>query len=226
MLLKMNGAPISAGFGAIDHVHKTPHTGIDIPLAEGSTLRAIANGVVERITDYGDKSIGRGVILKLDDGREAIYGHMKGFTVKVGQHVAQGQQIGYSGNSGASTGSHLHLGLMQNGQYIDPTKYADAAIATKVKSTPWSDIKDGATAFKESLDAIKEFTGKVIHWLNPHTWYTELHDLFVSGALDTPFILGTIGGVILLMMGASWPKKWLFWGWVIFWVLRAGVFRA
>lgn len=225
MRINIQGAPISSAFGAVDSAHNTPHTGIDIPLTSGHKLYAITDGVVERITDYGNESIGRGVIIKLNNGSEAVYGHLKAVTVQVGQHIAQGQQIGYSGNTGASTGPHLHLAVMQNGKYIDPTKYADAAITAK-SSGPISDIKDAAHTFKESLDSIKAFTGDVIHWLDPRTWYTELHDLFITGVLDTPFIVGTIGGVVLLMMGASWPKKWLFWGWVVFWVLRAGVFRT
>lgn len=221
MLLRMNGAPISSAFHAIDAAHTTPHTGVDIQIPEGSQLHAIASGVVDRLTDYGSQSIGKGVILRLDDGRTAIYGHMKGFAVKVGQHVDAGQTIGVSGNTGASTGPHLHLGLLQNGKYVDPTKYADAAIAKAHKPG----IAESLGNISDGLHALGEFFKQLGHWLNPNTWVTELHYLFHSGLLDTPLIVATIAGILLWIGGAKWHKKYLFWGWVVFWILRAGVFR-
>ena len=52
-----------------------------------------------------------------------MYYHLSGFAVSAGQNVSKGQLIGYSGNTGFSTGPHLHWGLKVNGSYVDPRSY-------------------------------------------------------------------------------------------------------
>lgn len=112
---------ITSKFGEISKVHPRPHTGIDLAYPEGTPLQSIGNAVVDRIVDYGNENVGKGVILRLADGKEVIYGHLSEIKVKVGQMVSDGQIIGLSGNTGHSTGPHLHLGLKENGQFIDPS---------------------------------------------------------------------------------------------------------
>lgn len=122
MLLRMNGYPISAGFGEIDSVHKIPHKGIDIAMPEGIPLHSLAEGIVSRVNDEGMFSFGKSVRIRFNDGTEVIYGHLSKINVKAHEHVDAGQIIGFSGNTGHSTGPHLHLQLMSsNGQLIDPT---------------------------------------------------------------------------------------------------------
>jgi hypothetical protein len=116
---------MSSKFGSLEEIRDHPHNGIDLAMPEGTTLRSIADGVIERITDYGSESIGKGVIIKLEDGSRAIYGHMSDIDVKVGEAIKAGEVIGLSGNTGHSTGAHLHFGLWKNGEYIDPTPMAD-----------------------------------------------------------------------------------------------------
>ncbi|WP_226085627.1 M23 family metallopeptidase [Mesobacillus sp. S13] len=120
---------ITSKFGEVSQVHPTPHTGIDIGFPEGSQLHSIGEAVVERVVDYGSQNIGKGVILRLADGREAIYGHMSDIKVKSGQTLHEGDIIGLSGNTGHSTGPHLHFGMKDNGQFVDPTSTWEKFIA-------------------------------------------------------------------------------------------------
>jgi hypothetical protein len=116
---------MSSKFGVLEEIREGKHNGIDLAMPEGTTLRSIADGVIERVVDYGSENIGKGVIIKLEDGSRAIYGHMSDIDVKVGEAIKAGDVIGLSGNTGHSTGAHLHFGLWKDGEYLDPTPYAD-----------------------------------------------------------------------------------------------------
>jgi hypothetical protein len=118
---------ISARYGSVDSVHGSPHTGVDIAIPQGTPIHSIGEGTV-RLVNYGHANIGKGIIVHQNDGTDAIYGHLSGYKVHEGDYVAQGQTIGYSGNTGHTTGPHLHLGLKENGHFIDPTSYANEAI--------------------------------------------------------------------------------------------------
>jgi murein DD-endopeptidase MepM/ murein hydrolase activator NlpD len=102
-----------------------PHKGIDLAMPEGTELRAIADGVIDRVYD-GTGAIGKGVSIRLEDGTRAIYGHMSDVDVSVGDKVNVGQTLGEAGSTGHSTGSHLHFALRDSdGSWIDPTPVAD-----------------------------------------------------------------------------------------------------
>lgn len=116
---------ITSRFGEIDDMHKTPHTGIDIALPENTPLKSVVNGVVDRVVDYGDKNIGKGVVIRFNGGDEIIYGHMNKIFVKEGERVWEGEVIGLSGNTGRSSGPHLHLGVKDDGKFIDGTAYVN-----------------------------------------------------------------------------------------------------
>lgn len=128
MKVKLNGNDffeMTADYGQTDWVHKTPHTGIDLAMNEGTKLFSPTDGVITKIVDYGDKNIGKGIIMKTEDGESLIMGHLSDTSmVKVGQHVEKGDLVALSGNTGRSTGGHLHLGLKdESGAYLDPDKY-------------------------------------------------------------------------------------------------------
>jgi murein DD-endopeptidase MepM/ murein hydrolase activator NlpD len=63
---------------------------------------------------------GRTVKIKHDNGFTAIYCHLKGFSVKVGERVEHGARLGGVNTTGYSTGNHLHFALMKNGRYVNP----------------------------------------------------------------------------------------------------------
>lgn len=114
---------ISSEFGAVEQVRgNVPHTGIDIPLEVGTKLRSFVSGTVEKIYDTGAQGIGKGVSIRGDDGNLYTFGHLSKITVHKGEVVKAGQDIiGLSGNTGHSTGPHLHFSIQHNGEYIDPT---------------------------------------------------------------------------------------------------------
>jgi Peptidase family M23 len=116
---------ITSRYGEVDKLHPTGHTGIDFSLQEGTTLKSIFDGVVEKVVDYGADNIGKGVLVKFSDGTTGIYGHMSRIMVREGDRIVEGQTLGLSGNTGYSTGPHLHFGLKENGHFIDPTPLAN-----------------------------------------------------------------------------------------------------
>jgi hypothetical protein len=115
---------ITSRYGDVDRLHPKGHTGIDFAMPEGTPLRSVLDGVVERVVDYGGDNIGKGVLVRFSDGTTGIYGHMSEIKVRVGQHIAEGQTLGLSGNTGFSTGPHLHFGLKDGGSFVDPTPLA------------------------------------------------------------------------------------------------------
>lgn len=120
---------MTAGWGAHDSWHHVAHNGIDIGMQCGTAVKAPISGVIEKVVDYGHTNIGRGVIMKADDGNHLIFGHLsENGGVHVGQHIDAGQVIGISGTTGRSSGCHLHLGAKDpTGQhFIDPSGYLGA----------------------------------------------------------------------------------------------------
>lgn len=103
------------------HVHR----GMDFAMPEGTNLKSIQEGVV-RIVDYGNIGAGKTIFIDGIDGKTYMYGHLKAFRVADGQEVGMGELIGVSGNSGFSTGPHLHFAVKEGGTFIDPTPYADS----------------------------------------------------------------------------------------------------
>ncbi len=95
------------------------HYGTDIKLYVGDTVRAAFSGKI-RIVAYEPKGYGNYVIIRHENGLETVYGHMSKHLVKENQSVRAGEPIGLGGNTGRSTGSHLHFETRLLGEYIDP----------------------------------------------------------------------------------------------------------
>ncbi len=103
-------------------LHKArPHEGIDLAAPYGTPVVAPAAGVVERITEQ----TGYGLVLEIDHGNgvETKYAHLSRVVARVGQRVTRGQAIAAIGNSGLSTGPHLHYEVHVNGKVVDPLTY-------------------------------------------------------------------------------------------------------
>jgi murein DD-endopeptidase MepM/ murein hydrolase activator NlpD len=117
---------LTGKFGELSPVRDwQPHSGIDLAMPEGTTLRSVADGVVDRVYD-GTGLIGKGLSVQMPDGTRAIYGHMNEVKAHVGDHLNAGDIVGLSGNTGNSTGPHLHFGLKDvDGSVLDPTPIAD-----------------------------------------------------------------------------------------------------
>lgn len=100
------------------------HKGIDIKLNIGDSIKAAFDGVV-RIARYNRGGYGYYVVIRHYNGLETVYGHMSRFLVHPGQHVKAGQLIGKGGNTGRSTGPHLHLETRYMGIAINPRAIID-----------------------------------------------------------------------------------------------------
>ncbi len=110
------------------------HNGIDIAAAQGTPIKAAADGIVVNAdTVAHNDGFGNRVILKHADGKATLYAHMVSAPpVKVGQSIKKGQVIGYVGNTGLSYGAHLHFTIIDNydknpniyylGELLDPIK--------------------------------------------------------------------------------------------------------
>jgi murein DD-endopeptidase MepM/ murein hydrolase activator NlpD len=97
------------------------HSGIDIGAIYGQPVVAPAEGVVQFADFMG--GYGRAVLLDHGHGISTRYGHLKSFAVFPGQHVHRGDTIGYVGDSGRSTGPHLHYEVRINDVPVNPHKY-------------------------------------------------------------------------------------------------------
>lgn len=108
------------------------HNGVDAALWEGTPVLAAADGVVSKA---GNDAGGYGEYIKVRhaDGSETLYGHLSKRLAQLGDNVAEGQVIGKSGNTGNSSGAHLHFEYRLPGQAgngyggaVDPLPYLDA----------------------------------------------------------------------------------------------------
>lgn len=100
------------------------HEGLDIKVYTGDTIRSAFSGRV-RIVRYDRKGYGNYIVVRHPNGLETVYGHLSRQLVQEGQEVATGEPIGLGGNTGRSTGSHLHFETMLNGVPINPALLFD-----------------------------------------------------------------------------------------------------
>lgn len=97
------------------------HSGVDLAAPLGTPIRAIASGVVVFADPYA--GYGNLVVLKHKHGITSHYGHMHKIKVSPGTSVSGGEILGTLGNSGESTGPHLHFELRREGKPLDPLKH-------------------------------------------------------------------------------------------------------
>lgn len=97
------------------------HDGLDVKAPLGTPIHALAEGTVKQL----GCGHGYGNCVEINDGgTTTIYGHMENYSAALhsGQHIHQGDIIGYVGNTGRSTGPHIHIGCKENGRWINPVK--------------------------------------------------------------------------------------------------------
>lgn len=97
------------------------HQGIDIANRIGTPIIAPSNGIV--VQAGREEGLGKNVIISHGYGIKTIYGHMSELYVKAGQRISRGDKIGAVGNTGHSTGSHLHYQVSIDGVNVNPSKY-------------------------------------------------------------------------------------------------------
>lgn len=102
------------------------HYGIDFTAPIGTPIYSTADGEIQYIiknTDKASKGYGNLIIIDHGYGYRTLYAHMQKFGVKQGETVKRGEIIGYVGNTGLSTGPHLHYEVIKNGRKVNPVHY-------------------------------------------------------------------------------------------------------
>ena len=124
----------ASGYGMrIDPIYRTPrfHSGMDFSAKVGTDIYATGDGVVT----YAAWKQGYGNCLMINHGHgfQTVYGHLQKFRVRVGTKVKRGEIIGEVGNTGKSTGPHLHYEVIVRGAHDNPSKYYYMCLVGKVK---------------------------------------------------------------------------------------------
>jgi hypothetical protein len=116
---------VASGYGMRMHpIYKTEkmHTGMDFTSPVGTEVYATGNGVVNKVEMNG-RGYGNNVIIDHGFGYETLYGHLSKIKVKSGQKVSRGDLIGYVGNTGTSSGPHLHYEVRKGNNPVNPVSY-------------------------------------------------------------------------------------------------------
>ncbi len=116
---------LTSGYGwRIDPIYRNRrmHPGVDYSVSLGTPVYSTGDGTVERVeTRYS--GYGKQIVVNHGFGFKTRYAHLNGFNVRKGQKVKRGELIGFSGNSGKSTGPHLHYEVYVNGKHVNPMYY-------------------------------------------------------------------------------------------------------
>ena len=119
-VMPISNGRFSSGFGKRwGRMHK----GVDWACPIGTAVKASCSGTV--VQSGWSNGYGYCVTLRHPDGRQTRYGHLSKTLVSVGQKVSQGEKIALSGNTGRSTGPHLHFEIIIGGSQVNPLKYLD-----------------------------------------------------------------------------------------------------
>jgi murein DD-endopeptidase MepM/ murein hydrolase activator NlpD len=116
---------LASGYGMRIHpVYKVRrmHPGIDFSAPVGTPIYATADGVIQKV-EFSFSGYGKMVDINHGFGYMTRYAHMHGFAVRKGQRIKRGELIGYVGNTGLSTGPHLHYEVHINGKVVNPVYY-------------------------------------------------------------------------------------------------------
>lgn len=105
------------------------HKGVDLKINMGDTIRAAFDGRV-RIKNFERRGYGNYLVIRHTNDLETVYGHLSGFIVEEGQYVKAGDPIAFGGNTGRSTGPHLHFETRYMGYAINPCAIFDFANQT------------------------------------------------------------------------------------------------
>lgn len=152
---KPAAGPITSGFGTSRGAY--PHAGIDFAVSIGSAVRAMLNGVVRKIGwNAVTGRTGKGMVVDHADGFSSYYGHLSGWGKKPGDKVTAGERIASSGNTGRSTGPHLHAELWKNGNPFNYMSY----------------LHDDGGWLQPGVSTIVNKTRKPEAILNPNQWDT------------------------------------------------------
>ncbi|WP_191556627.1 M23 family metallopeptidase [Metabacillus idriensis] len=200
---------ITSPYQATEPFRTHPHNGIDISFPTGTPLHSVNSGVVDKVVNYGDKDLGLGVFVKLKNGDTAIYGHMKDVSVQKGDQVNKGTMLGHSGNTGHSTGPHLHFAERNSsGDFIDPTHHYEQ-LTTMSGNSERSALVESVNEFSDWVISKEvEILFKPLGMLLKQSFI----DLMLYIQLHLPEIMGsaTLIAAILIVFGFRIPKVMMY----------------
>lgn len=101
------------------------HNGVDIAVAEGTDVLAVKSGVVTEVRNSA--TYGKVLTYETEDGYTVMYAHLSAVLVQEGGSIRQGQVVAKSGNTGLSTGPHLHYSLWLGETLLNPAEYLSSA---------------------------------------------------------------------------------------------------
>lgn len=147
------------------------HRGVDIGAAWGTPIRAILDGQVVSAGEAGD--YGLCIVIAGEDGYQSRYAHCSSLAVSAGQEVRKGDIVAYVGDTGESTGAHLHLEVLHDGEYLNPfyfvenggggyTAGGNAAGRPQFPADPGTPMGDG------TFEAVREEAER--HMGHPYVW--------------------------------------------------------
>ena len=119
------------------------HTGVDFALKPGNPIYATGDGVVESVK-FEFFGYGNQVVIDHGFGYKTRYAHLKSIGVIEGMKIKRGECIGESGNSGRSSGPHLHYEVMYKGNHVNPANYYDLTITPEEYSTMVQNTADAS----------------------------------------------------------------------------------
>ncbi len=207
---------ISAPYGPMMHPFEkkeTLHKGIDFRAKEGTPVLAVAAGTIEQVA-LDETAYGHHLVIHHNDSWSSMYAHLDEIRVAEGDRVQAGQVIGTVGNTGLSTGPHLHLELIRDGENVDPAMYIPGLDNHRKKSVekpaglhaaPPANASDTPVVFKV-VEVMPRFQGQDItafrNWLIKEVRYPEkmklerkMATVFVNFVVDEK---GKVTGVRVL----------------------------
>lgn len=126
---------------------KKMHWGIDFTADRGTDVYATGDGVIE-LVKTNSWGYGKEIVINHGYGYKTRYAHLSEFKVKVGEKVKRGDLIGLVGNTGKSTGSHLHYEVEKNGQKVNPLNYFHSDLSPE----QYEEIIKISTNYMKTLD--------------------------------------------------------------------------
>lgn len=207
---------ISSRFGVLENIREgREHLGIDLAMPQDTPLRSFCDGVVEKVMNFGSNNIGKGIIIKTKDGIRYVYGHMDEIDVHQGQTVNSGTLLGLSGNTGHSTGPHLHFAEMVNGQYVDPSNVIDKvdgmAGISAVKGLHET-VESNSPGWLSNLASKLNIEDQIEDHVRDLTQHAVMGALSAAGIvfMHSLYAIVLIGsGILIVMRTLGFQHRWL-----------------
>ena len=108
------------------------HNGLDIAVAENTQAVAVKSGIVTEVRNL--ETLGKVLKYETEDGYTVMYAHLNDVLVKKGENVKQGQIVAMTGNTGLSTGPHIHYSIWRGDMLINPMQFVDLNYTEEVKA--------------------------------------------------------------------------------------------